>query len=176
MSTMIEFNVIQSGRREGKTHTIMTEIHEWIVAGRLAEILIVFPAQNWVYWWTREWQSRFPYVPMPKYVTLTNTMSVRGARFSKIYVEDVDGIESGIYNPKLLDIYPCLLSPLGDEEVIFTCSPLELNQRSHNAETSKKMAMDKAAARIREKRRKKELEDEIMVAHMQAYIETHSEQ
>ena len=134
---MIEFNVIQSPRQGGKTYTIMTEIHDWIVAGRLAEILIVFPAQNWVYWWTREWQSRFPYVPMPKYVTVNNTMSVRGARYSKIYVEDITSIEDGIYHPKLLDIWPCLLSPLDDEEVIFTCSPLELNQRSHSAKYTK---------------------------------------
>ena len=134
---MTEFNVIFNGRQMGKTYTIMTEIHDLIVAGRATEVLIVFPAVNWVHWWVREWQSRFPFVPMVDYTTINNNLNVRGKRYSKIYVEDVGNIDDGVHNNRLEDIFMTLLSPFNDEEVVFTCSPIELNQRSHNGRVTK---------------------------------------
>lgn len=129
---MTEYNIILSARQSGKTYRLMTEIHEMIVAGRYGEVLVVFPAHNWAHWWVRAWQDRFPWVPIPEHISINNTLNVRGRRLAKVYVEDVDQIQDGIYNERFNDIWPALVSPFGDEEVVFTSSLLDINQRSHS--------------------------------------------
>lgn len=141
--------MIFSGRQAGKTYTIMNEIHDLIVAGRRAEVLIVFPNMTYLHWWTRMWESMFPHIPMPKYVSIGNTMSVRGLRVAKIYVEDIDGYENGIYDERFNNIWPALFSALNDEEVVFTCSPFPLNQRSHSQYVTVADVMLKARKRWR---------------------------
>ena len=125
---MIDRNVIFGGRQVGKTYTIMQEINEWIVKGRRAEILVVFPTAEYVHWWSRMWQYHFHNTPMPEYITINNRLKVRGRFFSKVYVEDVDMYEHGIYDERLREIEVSLRTPLNDEEFVFTSSPIVLNQ------------------------------------------------
>lgn len=125
--------VIQNGRRGGKSNEVMGEVHELIVAGRASEVLIVFPDQRQAYHWIREWHDVFPYVPVPEYTTINNMLKVRGMRLSKVFIENVEDYENGIYEPKLDYLWPCLLSPFNDEEIVFTSSPTDLNWRSHSA-------------------------------------------
>lgn len=167
---MIEYNVILRGRGGGKTWTIMHEMHDLILAGRATDILVVFPDTNYLIWWRRMWSELFPQVPMPRYISIQRCERVRGLQVVKIYVEDIDGYEDGIYDQRFEYIWPCLRSPLGDEEVIFTSGWLVLNQRSHS-KTIHRTAKQVAQEWLREKRRRKQLEDEIMLDQMTRYIE-----
>lgn len=142
---MIEHNVILNGRGSGKTWTIMNEMHELILAGRRAELLVVFPDVHYLSWWRNMWDGLFPQVPMPRYISINNRVRVRGLQVAKIYVEDIDGYEQGIWDERFRDIWPCLFSPFNDEEVVFTSSWLPLNQRTHSRIASRESVI--AAAR-----------------------------
>lgn len=128
-----KMKVIQNVCRGGKSNEVMGEVHELIVAGRASEILLVFSDKQQAYQWVREWQDVFPFVPAPDYVTINNMLNVRGKQVSRVFIENVEMYENGIYEEKLEWLWPCLRSPLNDEQIVFTSSPLELNQRSHSA-------------------------------------------
>lgn len=129
---MIPAFVVQNNRQLGKTERIMHEIHEFMLAGRRRDVLVVLPAMSHLYFWKASWDSLFPQMPMPDYVTMTSRERVRGRQFAKIYVEDIDTYQEGIYDPALWDLWPALRSPHGGEEVVFTSSTISLNQKSHN--------------------------------------------
>lgn len=115
-------SVIFNGRRSGKTWTIMDEIRDLGVQNRTAEVLVVVPNAQRSDWWIREWRSRFPALTPPRVISIQNTLPVRGYRFERVYVEDIDIAEEGIYEPKLFDIWPCLVEAR-EPEIVFTCSP-----------------------------------------------------
>lgn len=166
---MTEYNVIFAGRGVGKTTKIMEEIHNLILAGRHSEIVVVFPTLDRAYFWVRAWHSRYGAVAPPMHVSASNLLKLRGKIISKVYVEDVDSYEHGIYDEKLQEVRIGLRSVLGDDEVVFTCSPLELNQRSHSR-TIQPSPQEVAAKWLRERRRKKLEEDDMMLAQIAARI------
>lgn len=134
---MIQFNVITNGRAGGKTWTIMHEMHDLILAGRRADVLVVFPNMSYLSWWRGMWEDLFPQIPMPRYISINNRERVRGLQVAKIYVEDIDTYENGIWDQRFYDIWPALRSAHNDEEVVFTSSWLDLNLRSHSRITKK---------------------------------------
>lgn len=143
---MIERSVIVAGRQCGKTYTMMSMIHDLIVEGKRSEILVVFPAANSVHSWIRMWQDRFPFLPMVEYTTSQNLLKIRGAQFGTIFVEDVDYYSEGIYDPKLIELeYHCLRS---ESEIIYSCSPLNINQRSHSATIKPAAVMERTRRRL----------------------------
>lgn len=134
-------NVVLNGWGKGKTYEIMSEIHDLIIAGRGSEILVVFPTLDYLHWWTRAWQDRFPQIPMVDYVSVTNTLKLRGRFYTKIYVEDIDLYDEGIYDERLIGITVSLRSHSNDEELVLTCSPTVLSLRSHSRITTSKDVM-----------------------------------
>lgn len=140
--------VIQNGRRGGKSNEVMGEIHELIVAGRGSEVLVVFPDQRQAYHWVREWHDVFPHLTAPEYTTINNMLKVRGMQLSKVFIENVEDYEHGIYEPKLDYLWPCLRSAFNDEEIVFTSSPTELNARSHSVVVTKQDVVAKYKRRL----------------------------
>lgn len=126
---MIEKEIIFSGRQGGKTYQMMTEIQELIVTGHRSEILVIFPTLEYVHWWTREWQIRFPHVSMVAYTMLTAMDRVRGKVFKYVFIEDIDTQPDGVYSEQLQWLYPSM--PEGGT-ITFSCSPNELSLRSHS--------------------------------------------
>lgn len=162
-------SVIQGPRRTGKTTRMMSEIRDLIVAGRHGEVLVVFPEIRYADWWLRMWRSLYAAVSPPKYVTISNLIPARGRYLSKVYIEDIDNYDEGIYDPRLEDLV--LYSQLGDEEAVFTSSPHEINERSHSRTVSKHEMMLQRLTRLRdEQRRKREDEDRAMLNYMTAYV------
>lgn len=165
---MIDFNVIQNGRGGGKTYDIMTEIGNLVVAGRRPEILIVFPAINYLHFWSGEWRRRFGGMPMPEYVAINNTLKIRGREFSKIYVEDINTYEDGIYDQRLeMSVFPYIYGVHGDCEVVFTSSQIPTNQRSHSVV---KTSQDVMAEKMRLIREERMLVDQLEIAAIYAKI------
>lgn len=128
--------VMQSNRRCGKTYTIMTEIHDLIIQGRRSEILVVCPSLNYVYWWVREWQRRFPHLPMVDYTSMQAMDRVRGKWYSRIFVEDINlsPSEEGMYDEKLNLLR--FTARAEDAEIVYTCCPSSLSLRSHSKRAS----------------------------------------
>lgn len=112
--------VLPGGRGSGKTHAVMSEIHDLILAGERPKILVVFPDAHYVYWWGREWERRFPF-EMPRYTTIQRMDVVRGLRLRHVYVEDIDNVPDGIYNPKVNDLRIATLRDGGT--ITYTYSP-----------------------------------------------------
>ena len=118
-------SVIFRPRQMGKTSLIMDEIHELAVQNRTTEVLVVVPNQMHREFWEREWRNKYPALRPPAFLSLQNTLSARGRRYEKIYVEDIDLEPEGIYSEKLRDILPSL-AHAREPELIFTCSPLNI--------------------------------------------------
>lgn len=114
-------SVLFGTRQSGKTYTIMTEIHDLILAGERAGILVVFPNMSYVHWWINEWRRRFPSIPPPTYTSIESMDRVRGRRLRDVYVEDIDGVADGIYHEKL-NYLSVVLEP--DGSITYTYSPL----------------------------------------------------
>lgn len=125
---MIERYVLQGGRGGGKTYAIMTEIHDRIIAGERANILVIFPTMNHLTWWRDAWNQRFPHIPMPDYTSMGAMNRVRGKRVKHVYVEDIDSSDEGIYAEKFMWLYPCIQS---HGTITFTCSPIIGNDTAH---------------------------------------------
>jgi hypothetical protein len=116
-------SVVFRPRQMGKTSLIMDDIHELAVQNRTTEVLVVVPSASHREFWERVWRNKYPALRPPAFLSLQNTLSVRGRRYEKIYVEDIDLEPEGIYSEKLRDILPCL-AWAREPELIFTCSPL----------------------------------------------------
>lgn len=129
---MIERNVILGGRGSGKTYRIMTEIHELLTTGQRPEVLVVFPTLDYLHWWVRMWQDRFPHIQPPDYVSIASMHRIRGRRFSKVYVEDVDSVRDGIYNEAFRDI-EIAIAHSEDPEITFVSNWILENQKAHRA-------------------------------------------
>lgn len=114
-------HVIYNDRQGGKTYTIMTEIHDLILAGERPWIMVVFPTMNYVHWWGRMWMARFPSIPLPNYTSVQGMDRVRGRKLRHVFVEDIDGVVDGIYDPKLNHLRAALV-PGGT--ITFTCSQI----------------------------------------------------
>lgn len=126
---MIDRQIIFGGRGCGKTYQIMTEIHELIRDGKRADILVIFPTMSYLHWWTREWQQRFPHVPMVSYTSMQAMDRVRGRRVKYVFIEDIGESPDGIYTDKLDWLYPCM--SFGGN-ITFTCRTTLLGDRSHS--------------------------------------------
>lgn len=103
----------------GKTTLIMDEIHELAVQNRTQEVLVVVHDARHGQWWENVWRDKYPALRPPRIMSIQNTLPIRGRRFEKIYVEDVDVQEDGIYSVKLRDVLPALVFAR-DPELIFT--------------------------------------------------------
>lgn len=115
---------IFNNRRCGKTTAILEEIHALAVQNRTAEVLLVVPNMRQKEFVTREWRARWPSLTPPMIISIQNTIPVRGRRFEKIYVENIEIDLEGIYSDRLKDIFPCL-AYAREPEVVFTCSPMD---------------------------------------------------
>lgn len=128
--------MLQLDRGTGKSYTIMTEIHDHIVVGiPPSEILVVLPVVRQIHFWTREWEARFgPSVRLPEIMGHDSAViRARGKSFRKMYFEDVNMYEDGIFDSRIAEVVDSLRSPFKDEEVVFTSSLFTLNQRTHSA-------------------------------------------
>jgi hypothetical protein len=167
---MIERTIIQRGRGCGKTYALMGMIHDEIVAGRRGELILVLPQMPHLHWWTREWENRFPRVPFPAYTHINSMERVRGRRFRKVYVDDVDLLDDGIYNDKLQYLYPSLAA-YDDAEIVYTASPIPENQKFFDSKNDlERRKRDKMREILSRQRQRKDLEDEAMMAYMNTYI------
>lgn len=115
----------------------MQEIKEAIVAGTApSEIAVVLPDSSHIHWWTRMWQDLMgTSVRPPEIMVYTNAgFRLRSARLKKLYIEDINEYEEGIYDPRIIEILPVA------EEVVFTSSWILLNLESHTDERSRAKA------------------------------------
>lgn len=151
---MIEASVYLGGRGGGKTYAMLTEINELIVQGRRSEIVVVLKDPPALHWFTRVWYERFPTIEMPEYILITNRLKLRGKRLGKVFVENVELYEDGIYDERIVELFIGMTGALHDDpEIVFTSGWLELNQRSHSKQlTAREIAAEKVRKVIAQKR------------------------
>lgn len=125
---MIDRQIIYGGRGSGKTYKMMTEIYELAKSGERSDILVIFPSMNYLHFWQREWERRFPYVPMVAYTSLQAMDRVRNRTFKYVYVEDIDEQSGGIYDDKLVWLYPSMQH---GGTITFTCGNNKFSDVSH---------------------------------------------
>ena len=100
-------NVIYGDRQSGKTYRMMTEMHEMILAGARASMVVLFPELRMAENFRGAWVNRFPHVPMPDYAIVTgNMLPMRGRTAKHVYVENIDMLEEGIYDPRIVGYFP----------------------------------------------------------------------
>jgi len=165
--------VIQAGRGAGKTYNMMTEIRRYMTEHSLPRVLVVLPSASHIHWWTRSWQERFPFLTIPRIVSVRDIYRASGYRVDRIYIDNIDLIEDGWWNNELNDLWYCLTGD--DPEVYITSSLDSLNQEAHTpyevvearrqAEEREQEQVAAAAARVEEESQKA-----LMIAHMKAYI------
>lgn len=117
-------SIVFNDRNSGKTTWMLEQVHEYGVQNRLAEVLIVVPNQMHKELVIRQWRARYPAITDPHIVSMQNLIPVRGRRFEKVYVDNIDFDLEGIYSDRVADIMPALAGSR-DPELIFTCSPLD---------------------------------------------------
>lgn len=123
---MVETFVIQNQRQTGKTYTLMSEIHDLIVAGHQEDVVIYGPNHEWLYHWTRMWRERFNVLPFPDYVLGDNFLGVRHRMYRYVFVDDIDFLNDGIYSSLLQYLFA-----LHPEQMTFTCSIAD-DRPAHN--------------------------------------------
>lgn len=139
--------VILNDRGQGLTSTVQSDIHEQVVKGQRRN-LVVFQSVDRVHSFVRTWHADFPFVPVPDYCTINNTLKIRGSQYQRIYVEDVHEYAEGIYDPRFNDVFISLFN--NDEvEIVFTASRTEINSRSHSRTISRVDVMANAKKRLR---------------------------
>lgn len=158
-------SIVFNGRRTGKTTWVMQQIHDLAIQNRTHEVLVVVSDSRMREFWVRTWRFEYPALTVPKIVTISNPLEARGRRFEKIFIEDIEDNEEGIYDHKLLmDVLPCLINAR-DPEVVFTCSPSPFSyeplhkQESRLAREADTERRQREAARIN---RRKFLEDLVI--------------
>jgi len=117
-------SVIFNQRQCGKTATILEEIHTLAVQNRTPEVLVVVPDMRQKEWLVREWRTKWPSLTPPTIISIQNTIPVRGRRFEKVYVENIEIDLEGIYSDRIMDLWLCLVEAR-DPELVFTCSPMD---------------------------------------------------
>lgn len=163
MSTWPDYiSVVFRPRGMGKTTLIMDEIHELAVQNRTQEVLVVVHDARHGQWWENVWRDKYPALRPPRIMSIQNTLPIRGRRFEKIYVEDVDVQEDGIYSVKLRDVLPALVFAR-DPELIFTCSPLDIKFEAPH-ERDKREAEEKVQARTARRR----FMDQLIIGYIAA--------
>lgn len=124
----METYIVMSGRRMGKTQALIDDIYRRIVNGERANILVVFPDLSQVEFFANEWNLQYPHIPRPSYVTIRNTLKIRGRRYKYIYVENVDMIEEGWHDERLHAVRVALDV---DGEITLSYTPTTLSLKSH---------------------------------------------
>lgn len=124
-----KIHVIQAGRGAGKTYNMMTAVHEYVQAHSWEGVVIVVPDHRMVHWWVRSWQERFPFLSVPNVLSVRSLDRVRGTRLRRVYIEDVDRFEDGIYDQSLEMVWFALRGD--DSEVYVTSSLNRLNDAAH---------------------------------------------
>ena len=157
--------VVFRDRQMGKTSLIMDEIHELAVQNRTPEVLVVVSNMRHRDWWIREWRGKYPALVPPRIISMTNVLPIRGHRFEKIYIEDIDIDLEGIYSDRVNDIWPCL-AWARDPELTFTCSPLNIVFPDWD-ELARQQAEEEA---IRAEEEAKRMKDVLMVSFMRSKI------
>lgn len=162
---MIQVSIIFNNRQSGKTTAITEEIHELAVQNRTPEVLVVFPNKSQSDYWLRRWRDTYPALVPPRVVTMQNILPVRGYRFEKIYVENIDFDLEGIYSGRVRDLLVSLVDAR-EPEIVFTCSPLDmvfpdwaaLEREEREREEEERLRQEEAAKRF------------FMVGYMQSKI------
>lgn len=165
--------VIQAGRGAGKTYNMMTEIRKYMTEHSWERVLVVLPSASHVHWWTRVWQERFPFLTIPRTVSVRDIYRTAGLHVNRIYIDNIDLIEDGWWNTDLDYLWPCLTGD--DPEVYITSSldplnfyahtPYEVVEANRQAEERERELLE-----IAEERRKAELQEALIVAYLRAYI------
>lgn len=153
--------VIFNGRQTGKTTLVMDEAYSFALERRTAEILIIMSSARAVDSWRRQWRDKYPALLCPHVISIQNTLSARGRRFEKIYIEDIDHDLEGIYSERVMQVWPCL-AHAREPELVFTCSPLDIMFPDWDE-----------VERLEEEKRQRELEvlkDSMMLAYMRNKI------
>ena len=120
--------ILTGGRQSGKTYTIMQEIHNLILEGLRPSILLVFMYLSSAEDWLAMWNRLFPQQPMPQYTTIENRLGIRGRTFEYVYIEHVESLAEGVYDPRIGEIV--MMNAGG--VVTYTYSPTVLSLRSHS--------------------------------------------
>lgn len=173
--------VVFKDRRMGKTSLIMDEIHELAVKNRTAEVLVAVSNMRHRDWWIREWRSKYPALAPPHIISMTNALPIRGRRFEKVYIEDIDIDLEGVYSDRVQDIWP-VLAWAREPELIFTCSPLnivfpdwdELARKQAEEEAIRTAAVMRIwwsiATSLGTEEEAKQMKDFLMLAYMRTKI------
>lgn len=117
--------VINSSRGLGRTPGIIEEIQAAL--GARESVLVVCHSGPDIEEFMAIWNDRLPYYARPEYMSMNNRIRAYGRRFDRVYVEDVEFLDGGIYDPYIMqDILPSV-----QKSITFTAAPTELSQRSH---------------------------------------------
>lgn len=119
--------VLHGPRQSGKTTLIMAEIHEQVLLGNRAHLLLVFNEVFQAETWLAEWHNLYPSVTAPDYMTTDNPLKISGRVFTRAYIENIDVYREGIFDPKLQYVLDQVT-----EVVTYTSSPTVLSSRSHH--------------------------------------------
>lgn len=160
---------IQSDRGMGKTYTAMSLIQEFIVsgAGGPTEVCVVVPDHRQIFFWTREWQSRFPGLAVPQILSIQSADRVRGKRFKFLVVEDVDILDDGWNDERLHSFFHTVLT----DDVLFTASNIPSNQKPYTTITTMdKYLRDKIRTIRQRRKRERALQDSLGIAAILARL------
>lgn len=124
-----KIHVIQAGRRAGKTYNMMTAVQEYVNAHSWEGVLVVVQDHRMVHWWMREWQQRFPFLTVPKVLSVRSLDRVRGYRLRRVFIDNVDMLEDGIYDQDLQMVWFALRD--AEAEVYVTSGLNRLNDSAH---------------------------------------------
>ena len=171
MSLPKNIQIIQAGRGAGKTYNMMTAVQEYVNAHSWEGVLVVVPDHRMVHWWVREWQQRFPFLTVPKVLSVRSLDRVRGYRLHRVFIDNVDWLEDGIYDQDLDMVWFALRGDAYEAEVYVTSS---LNRLNDSAHTPYEVLVERRQAEYEEQlrleaeheREMEELETLVMVLKM----------
>lgn len=108
------------------TGPVIEDIYEQSIDHR--SVLLVFQSVHEAYGFNQDWRNRYPHVPVPKYVTVANTLPARGRYCKAMWIFGVDQLPDGWADEKLMGLIPCV-DP--DGTLTYVYETHEWSLRSH---------------------------------------------
>ena len=106
-------------RQSGKTTWLMGEVYDYVRTNGSARVVVSLPTYQALKLWSDMWRSKYT-IPVPKCVVATNTLPVRGFPADRVFIDEVNWLQDGIYDEKVMDLAMCLANGGVDAAMIMT--------------------------------------------------------
>lgn len=106
-------------RRSGKTTWLMEGVYDYVRTNGSARVVVSLPTYQALKSWSDLWRSKYT-IPVPKCIVATNTLPVRGFPADRVFIDEVNWLQDGIYDEKVMDLLMCLAYGDPDAAMIMT--------------------------------------------------------